>query len=175
MLVVANQGAARVCRESSLAGAREAKEEGNIAGAALVGRRMEGEDVVLDGHLIKEDGEDALLHLACVLGAKDDHLALKEIDGDRSARSHALGVSVGWEGTGVVDSVVGVEVLKLVARGTDKHVLHEKGMVGACANDAHLDAVVFIPASVAINDVDAVSGVEVVDGAFAVDLPDLWT
>jgi hypothetical protein len=46
-------------------------------------------------------------------------------------------------------------------------------MVGAGADDAHLDAVLLVPAGVAIDDVDAVPGVEVVDGTLTVDFPDL--
>lgn len=47
-------------------------------------------------------------------------------------------------------------------------------MVGTRADDAHVDPVAFIPASEAIDDVDAVAGVEVVDSAFSVDAPDLY-
>ena len=46
-------------------------------------------------------------------------------------------------------------------------------MVGASADDADADAVSLIPAGIAIDDVDAVSGVEVVDSTFSVDSPDL--
>jgi hypothetical protein len=46
-------------------------------------------------------------------------------------------------------------------------------MVGASADDTDADTVLLVPAGVAIDDVDAVAGVEVVDSTFAVDLPDL--
>ena len=46
-------------------------------------------------------------------------------------------------------------------------------MVGSSTDNADADAIPFVPAGVAINDVDAVSSVEVVDGAFSVDFPDL--
>lgn len=173
VLVVANEGAVGVGRQRRLAGAGEAEEEGHVAVFALVGRRVQGQDVVLDGHLVEEDGEDALFHLAGVLGAENDHFLLGEVDGDRRGRRHALGVAVGGEGAGIVDGVVGVEVLELLAGRADEHVAHEEGMVGAGADDADADAVLFIPAGVAIDDVDAVARVEVVDGALAVDFPDL--
>jgi hypothetical protein len=96
-----------------------------------------------------------------------------EVEGDGSRRSHTSGVSVGGESTGVVDDIVGVEVLELSGRGTDKHVAHEESMVGTRADDADLDAVTLIPAGVTVNDVDAVTGVQVVDGTFTVDEPDL--
>jgi hypothetical protein len=66
-----------------------------------------------------------------------------------------------------------VEVLKLLTGRADKHVPHEEGMVGASADDTDADTVLLVPAGVAIDDVDAVAGVEVVDSTFAVDLPDL--
>ena len=47
-------------------------------------------------------------------------------------------------------------------------------MVGPGADNAHADAVALVPASKAIDDVDAVAGVEVVDSALAVDTPDLF-
>jgi hypothetical protein len=46
-------------------------------------------------------------------------------------------------------------------------------VVGARADDAHLDAVLLVPAGIAVDDVDAIPGVEVVDSTFAVDPPDL--
>lgn len=46
-------------------------------------------------------------------------------------------------------------------------------MVGTRADHTHVDAVALVPASVAIDDVDTIAGVEVVDRAFAVDAPDL--
>jgi len=48
-------------------------------------------------------------------------------------------------------------------------------MVGTRADDANLDAVLLVPAGIAVDDVDAIPGVEVVDGTLAVDLPDLFT
>ena len=46
-------------------------------------------------------------------------------------------------------------------------------MVGTRADDAHLDAVLFIPSCEAVDDIDAVARVEVVNGTLAVDSPDL--
>jgi len=173
VLVVADQTTLGVGRESGLAGSRQTEEDGDIAVGALVGRGVEGQDVVLDGHLVEQDGEDTLLHLTGVLGAEDDHLLLGEVDGHRGGRGHALGEAVGRERAGVVDDIVGVEVLQLLARGADEHVAHEQGMVGTGADDTDADAVSLVPAGVAVDHVDAAAGVEVVDGALAVDSPDL--
>jgi len=46
-------------------------------------------------------------------------------------------------------------------------------MVGSGADNSDTDAVSLVPAGISIDNVDTVSGVEVVDGSFSVDLPDL--
>ena len=46
-------------------------------------------------------------------------------------------------------------------------------MVSSGADNADADAIPLIPTGIAIDDIDAVSGVEVVDSAFSVDFPDL--
>lgn len=155
VLIVTNQGAVGVGGKRGLAGAGETEEESDIAILALVGGGVEREHLVLDGHLVEEDGEDTLLHLASVLGTEDDHLLVGEVNGDRSTGGHALGVSVGGECAGIVDGVVRVEVLELLTRRADEHVAHEKGMVGAGADDTDADAVLGVPASVTVNDVDS--------------------
>lgn len=66
-----------------------------------------------------------------------------------------------------------MEVLELLSCRSDKHVSHEESMVGASADDSDLDAVLLIPAGETIDNIDAASGVEVVDSTFSVDLPDL--
>lgn len=173
VLVVTNKGSVGVGGESGLASTGQTEEESDVAVLALVGGGVEGQDVVLDGHLVEEDGEDTLLHLTGILSTEDDHLLLLEVDGDRSARGHTLGVSVGGELASVVDGVVGVEVLELLAGGSDKHVAHEESMVGTGADDSDADAVLLVPAGETIDNIDTASGVEVVDSTLTVDLPDL--
>jgi hypothetical protein len=46
-------------------------------------------------------------------------------------------------------------------------------MVGTGADNTHPDAVALVPAGEAIDDVDAVSGVEVINCSLTVDSPDL--
>lgn len=46
-------------------------------------------------------------------------------------------------------------------------------MVGTSTDNTDSNSVAFIPASKAIDDVNSVSGVQVVDGTFAVDPPNL--
>jgi hypothetical protein len=76
VLVVADERAARVGRERRLAGAREAEEDGHAAVGPLVGRRVEAQ-LVAQRHHVHHVREDALLHLARVLRAQDDHLGLR--------------------------------------------------------------------------------------------------
>jgi hypothetical protein len=173
VLVITDQLTVWISGKSGLAGAGKTEENGDVAILALVGRRVKGEDVVLDGHLIEEDGEDTLLHLTSVLGAEDNHLPLGEVDRNGCWGGHALGVSVCWERTGIVNGVVRLEMLKILWIWADEHVAHEKGVVGAGANDADLDLVRLVPSCEAVDDVDAISCVEVINSSLAVDLPDL--
>jgi hypothetical protein len=46
-------------------------------------------------------------------------------------------------------------------------------MIGASAHHADAYPVALVPAGVSVDDIDAVPGVEVVNGTFAVDPPDL--
>lgn len=128
---------------------------------------------MLDWHLVEENGEDTLLHLPGVLRTQDDHLLLGKVDGYRSGRSHAGREPVRREGTGVVNNVVGVEMLQLLPRGADEHVSHEQCMVGSGTDDAHMDSITFIPTCKAIDNIDPISGVEIVNRTLSVDAPDL--
>ena len=116
-----------------------------------------------------------LLHLSSILSTQDDHLLLGEVDGHRGRRGHASGESVRRERAGVVDDIVGTEVLKLFAVGTNEHVAHEESMVSTRADNTNVDPVTLVPSCVAIDNVDAVARVEVVDCSLAVDTPDLRT
>jgi hypothetical protein len=46
-------------------------------------------------------------------------------------------------------------------------------VVGASADNATADTVALIPASIAVDDIDAVTGVQVVDSTLTVDAPNL--
>jgi hypothetical protein len=173
VLIVTDQLALGVGGQGGLAGTGQTEEDSDIAVLTLVGRGVEGQDVVLDGHLVEQNGEDTLLHLTGVLSTEDDHLLVGEVNSHGGGRGHTLCEAVGGERAGVVDDIVGVEVLKVLARGTDQHVAHEESVVGTSANNANADAVALIPAGVTIDDIDAVTGVEVVDSTFTVDTPDL--
>lgn len=44
-------------------------------------------------------------------------------------------------------------------------------MVGTGADDSDVDPVSLVPSCISVDNVNSVSGVEVVDGSFSVDLP----
>ena len=134
---------------------------------------MESQDVVLHRHLVEENGKYPFLHLTSIFRAQDDHLPVGEIDGDRGCRGHASGESISWEGARVVDHVVGVEGLELLGRWADEHVPHEQCMIGSGAHDTDIDAVPLVPSSEAVNDVDSVPCVQVIDGTLSIDSPNL--
>ena len=46
-------------------------------------------------------------------------------------------------------------------------------MIRTGTNNAHTDAEPLIPASITINDIDSIASIQVVDGPFSVDSPDL--
>jgi len=129
--------------------------------------------VSLDGRSGGIGSLSNLLHLSSVLSSKNNHLFLGEVDRDGCGGGHTSGPTVGRESTGVVDHVVGVEVFQLLTAGPDEHVAHEESMVGTSADNTDVDAVALVPASEAIDNIDAVTGVEVVDSTLAVDTPHL--
>lgn len=173
MFVVADQRTLGIGRQGRLAGTRQTEKHGDIAILALVCRRMQGQHIVLNGHLVEENGEDTLLHLAGIFGSENDHLLLGEIDGNRCRRGHTLCEAIGREGTSIVNDIVWVEVLEILARRANEHIPHEKGVVGTRADNPHANSVPLIPACKPVNHVDAVARVEIVDCALSVDAPDL--
>lgn len=66
-----------------------------------------------------------------------------------------------------------MEVLQLLAIGSDEHIAHEESMVGTSADDSDLDLVFFVPSRITINNVNTISRIQVIDGTLAVDTPDL--
>lgn len=82
VLIVTDQSTLGVSGESSLSSSGQTEEDCHITVLALVGRGVQSQNVVLNGHLVEENGENTLLHLTSVLSTKDDHLLLGEVDGD---------------------------------------------------------------------------------------------
>mmetsp|Transcript_36643 Transcript_36643/g.66230 ORF Transcript_36643/g.66230 Transcript_36643/m.66230 type:complete len:201 (+) Transcript_36643:978-1580(+) len=169
MLVVADQSSLRIGRKGGLSGAAEAEEDTHVPVLAFVRAGVHGEKSHLRQEIV-HDGEDALLHLTCVFRAEDDDLLGLEVDRDGSRRGHAFGSSIGWEGARVVDGVVWLaKVLQLLWAWADEHVVHEQSVVGPACNDADLVAVLRIPAGVAIEHVQALTSVEIINSTLTVD------
>ena len=173
VLVVTDQLTLGVGRQGGLSGTGQTEEDSDIAVLTLVGRGVQGQDVVLDRHLVEEDSEDTLLHLTGVLSTQDDHLLLGEVDSDGGSGGHTLSEAVGGERASVVDDIVGVEVVELLTSRADKHVAHEQSMVGTGTDNTDADAVALVPAGETIDNVDTVASVEVVNSTLTVDTPDL--
>ena len=126
------------------------------------------------GREVVRDREDALLHLAGVLGAEDDELAVLEAEVDARRRAHAGGEAVGGKRAGVVDHEVGLaEARQLLLRRPDQHGVHEERVIRARADDADLDAVLRVPAGEAVEAVEPLARVEVIERALAVDVEGL--
>jgi hypothetical protein len=66
-----------------------------------------------------------------------------------------------------------MEMFEVFAFRADKHVTHEESMVGTSTNDSDLNSVFLVPASKSIDNIDAVPGVQVINGTFSVDSPNL--
>ncbi len=171
VFVIADEHAGGVGGKSGFSGAGEAEENGGAVGFGACGGGAVHGEMALQRHEVVHQGEDAFFHFAGVFGAKDDHFFFLKADIDGGLGGHAGGESVGGELAGVVDGEVGLaEVGQFLLRGIDEHDLHEEGVVGPGANDADLDAVGRIPAGEGIDNVNLLPGVEVVLGAFPVDL-----
>lgn len=66
-----------------------------------------------------------------------------------------------------------MEVVEIFPIRPDEHVAHEESMVGTSADNADLDTVLLIPSCKAVDNIDAIPGVEVVNCTFAIDSPNL--
>lgn len=128
---------------------------------------------MFDGHLIKENGKDTLLHLPSVLRTKDDHLLFGKVDGNRCSGGHSDGISIGGKGACIVDDIVRVKMLQLLRSRADEHVSHKQGMIRPGAYDSNIDSIMLIPSGISIHDVDAVPGVQVINSSLSIDSPDL--
>ena len=66
-----------------------------------------------------------------------------------------------------------MEMLEIFSFRSDEHVSHEKSVVGASTHNSNLDLILLVPSRKAVDDVDPVSCIKVIDGAFSIDSPDL--
>ncbi len=66
-----------------------------------------------------------------------------------------------------------MKVLKVFSVRSNEHISHEKSVVCASTDNSDSDSVLFVPSCEPIDNVDSVSGVQVINSTFAVDSPDL--
>jgi hypothetical protein len=64
-------------------------------------------------------------------------------------------------------------MLKIFPIRSDEHITHEESMIGTGADNADLYSVLLVPSCETVDDVDAVSCVQVVNSSLSVDSPDL--
>ena len=120
MLVVADQVALGVGRQRGLARARQAEEQRDITVVAHVGGAVHRqyihgrEQVVLNG-------EHGFFHLAGIAHARQQHLALREVDDHRAVAVGAITLGHAGEGGHVQDLPL-VAAARVVGIGPDEHV-----------------------------------------------------
>ena len=131
VLVVADEQALRVGRERRLARAGEPEEHRGAARRPVRRRRAVHRQHAPLRHQVVHDREDALLHLAGVLGPQDHDLAVLDAQVDARLGGHAGRQAVGGELAGVVDHVVGLaEARQLLAGRPDHHDVHGRSWSG---------------------------------------------
>mmetsp|Transcript_14907 Transcript_14907/g.33527 ORF Transcript_14907/g.33527 Transcript_14907/m.33527 type:complete len:244 (-) Transcript_14907:249-980(-) len=123
-----------------------------------------------EGGVVHHHGEDALLHLSSVLGAKDDHFTSLEGHRDRCRAAHPCCESVGWEAPSIQDQewLLLQELLLFLWLDGDKHVLHKERMVSSRSDDSHSHPEVLLPASPAVHHIQTILKVQVVHSALSV-------
>lgn len=154
------------CTQSCFSSSRETKEEGDVSILTNIAAGVERKMSLL-GHQVVHDGENTLLHLTCILRAKDHHLSLLEVKRNCLFSHNAGDVLVGVELSCVEDVVVGsiAEVsFKLLKSRSHQHVVHKQGMVSSGADYSHSDSIFDIPTSIAIDDIKSSTGVEEING-----------
>ncbi|KAG6546316.1 hypothetical protein Mapa_012357 [Marchantia paleacea] len=162
VLVVADQQPVVVGGQRGFAGSRQAEEERHVASLAHVAAGVQRQNAAL-GHEVVHEAEEPLLHLARILGAQDHHLLALEVHVHAGRRRHVVRVPVAGELARVVDGEVRrPEVLELLGRGADAHVVHEERVVRPGRDDSHLDPVVLVPVQELIVHEDLLERVQII-------------
>mmetsp|Transcript_61821 Transcript_61821/g.191515 ORF Transcript_61821/g.191515 Transcript_61821/m.191515 type:complete len:276 (-) Transcript_61821:180-1007(-) len=126
-----------------------------------------------EGHQVVHDCEDALLHLAGILRAQDDHLPPLEGHCNGGRRAHAFGLPIAWEDPRIEDNerlirARPLEEWQLRFGRRHKHVLHEQRVVGTGGNHPDRHTVVLVPTTKTVHDVELLLQVQVVHRTLAV-------
>ena len=171
VFVVADEVAVRVGRECGFAGAGEAKQHGRALAALFCGSGAVHGELALFRHEVVHDGEHAFFHFARVFGAEDDHVFVFKGERDGGGAGNAFDGAVGRAVAGVIDDVIRLaEARQLGVGRADEHVVHEQRVVRTGGDDAHFQAVFFVPTGVAVQHVNVFRFIEVAHGQIAVGL-----
>ena len=155
MFVVADEVAVRVGRECGFAGAGETEQHGRALAALFGSSGAVHGKLALFRHEVVHDGEHAFFHLACVFGAEDDHVFIFKGERDGGGAGNAFDSTVGGAVAGVIDDVIRLAEIRQFGVGrADEHVVHEQRVVRAGGDDAHFQAVFFVPTGVAVQHVN---------------------
>jgi hypothetical protein len=172
VLIIADKFAISDGTESGFTSSRESEEQANITSCSKVAAGVEREMSLL-GHQVVHDGENTLLHFSCILRSKDNHLSLLEVEGNCSFADNIGDEFVGSKLSSVEDVVVssiGEVGFKLFLGRFDQHVSHEESMITSGAHNSDSDTFFKVPTSISIDNIDFVSGIEVVFSQIFEDL-----
>lgn len=122
-------------------------------------------------HVVVHDTEDALLHLSGVGAAQDNLFLGCEVHIDCVLASDIRDLVIGAELARIKDCEVGAigeVLLNLILRSPLKHILHEQSVVRAGRDNASLELIAGVPASILVDNEDALPHVQEVNSSGSV-------
>lgn len=166
MFVITNEFSVSNCRKCSFTGSWEAKKQTDVSCLTNIAAWMERKMAFL-WHEVIHDGENSFFHFASILGSKNDHFSLLEIQCNTSIAINIGNVFVGMELSSVEDIIVGAicEVsFQLLCSWFNQHVIHEKGMIWPGTDNSNANSFFLVEACITIDNVKSLSCVEIVSG-----------
>src|SRR5258708_20176214 len=133
MLIVANQAAAGVSRETRLACTGKAKEERHIATGSDVGRAVHGQHPLGRQYKV-EHGKNRLFHFASVLCAGDQDEPLFKVDNDSHLGACTKRARVSMKIRDTEDGETGMRAGQIVLVSTQEDLSSKKIMPGHLSN-----------------------------------------
>ena len=152
MLVIADQRAALIGRQSGLARAGEAEEHRRIAIRANIGGAVHRHDALL-GEEVVEDREDRLLHLASIGRAADQNELLRKVHGNDRLAARAMTRRISLEAGQIDDRIFRNEISQIGRFRTHKQGADEEIMPGELIDHADFHAIFRLRATEQIGDV----------------------
>ena len=152
MLVIADEHAVRVGGQGGLAGAGEAEEHGGVARIRIHVRGAVHREHAVRREQEVHDGEDALLHLARVAGARDDDDLLVEVDQNRSLGVDAVQLGDALAARRTQHGEVLGEAFELLRGRADEQLMDEQVLARQLVDDADGAAILVVGAREAVKD-----------------------